>query len=71
MKNGNKTPIINPLTNEEDSVPPGGFRYSNEKLNELIAENRIHFHTDGSLPRLKRYLLENRKQIPKSIMSDD
>ncbi|CEM63424.1 site-specific DNA-methyltransferase [Treponema phagedenis] len=71
VKNGNKTPIINPLTNEEDPVPPGGFRCSNEKLNELISENRIHFHTDGSLPRLKRYLLENRKQRPKSIMSDD
>lgn len=71
VKNGNKTPIINPLTNEEDPVPPGGFRYNSEKLNELIAENRIHFHTDGSLPTLKRYLSENRNQRPKSIMSDD
>ncbi|WP_304017791.1 site-specific DNA-methyltransferase [Fenollaria timonensis] len=71
VKNGNKTPIINPLTNKEDPVPPGGFRYNAEKLQELIDDNRIHFHTDGSLPRLKRYLLENKKQRPKSIMSDD
>ncbi len=71
VKNGNTTPIINPLTGKEDPVPPGGFRYNTEKLKALIADNRIHFHTDGSLPRLKRYLSENMKQRPKSIMSDD
>ncbi|CAM4165575.1 site-specific DNA-methyltransferase [Geobacillus stearothermophilus] len=71
VKNGNMTPIINPLTGKEDPVPPGGFRYSPEKLNELIKENRIHFHTDGSLPTIKRYLDENLTQRPKSIMSDD
>ena len=71
IKNGNKTPIINPLTNQEDPIPPSGFRYSNEKLQELIKDNRIHFHADGSLPRIKRYLSENRSQRPKSIMSDD
>lgn len=71
VKSGNMNPITNPLTGKEDSVPPGGFRYKDEKLKELIKENRIHFHLDGSLPRLKRYLNENRKQRPKSIMSDD
>lgn len=71
VKNGNMTPIINPLTGKEDPIPPGGFRYKTEKLEELIKDNRIHFHTDGSLPRLKRYLDENPKQRPKSIMSDD
>lgn len=71
VKSGNMNPIINPLTGKEDPVPPGGFRYKDEKLKELIKENRIHFHLDGSLPRLKRYLNENRKQRPKSIMSDD
>ncbi|MDU9719741.1 site-specific DNA-methyltransferase [Helicobacter pylori] len=71
VKNGNKFKIINPLTNQEDPIPPGGFRYSKEKLQELIKDNRIHFHTDGSLPTLKRYLDENHTQRPKSIMSDD
>ncbi|MCS4488114.1 site-specific DNA-methyltransferase [Streptococcus sciuri] len=71
VKNGSMQPIINPLTNKEDPVPPGGFRYKTEKLLELINDNRIHFHTDGSLPRIKRYLDENSKQRPKSIMSDD
>lgn len=71
VKNGNTTPITNPLTGNEDPVPPGGFRYNAEKLKALIANNRIHFHTDGSLPTIKRYLSENMKQRPKSIMSDD
>ncbi len=71
VKNGNTTPIINPLTGKEDPVPPGGFRYKPEMLKKLISENRIHFHTDGSLPTIKRYLDENSKQRPKSIMSDD
>ncbi|WP_270851429.1 site-specific DNA-methyltransferase [Fusobacterium varium] len=71
VKNGNMNSIINPLTGKEDPIPPGGFRYKAEKLEELIKDNRIHFHTDGSLPRLKRYLDENLKQRPKSIMSDD
>lgn len=71
ITNGNMTPIINPLTKTTDPIPPGGFRFNSEKLAQLIKENRIHFHTDGSLPRLKRYLSENLTQRPKSIMSDD
>lgn len=71
VKDGNKQPILNPLTNKFDPVPPGGFRYNKDKLTELINEKRIHFHTDGSLPVLKRYLNENTNQRPKSIMSDD
>lgn len=71
VKNGNKTPLFNPLTNKNDDIPPGGFRYDNNKLKKLVSDNRIHFHTDGSLPRLKRYLSNYLKQRPKSIMSDD
>ena len=71
VPNGDKTPIHNPLTGKDDPVPPGGFRFSHEKLEELAREGRIHFHTDGSLPTIKRYLSENMGQRPKSIMSDD
>src|SRR5699024_955126 len=71
VKNGSLTPIINPRTGEEDSIPPGGYRYHSSKMEKLIEENRIHFHIDGSLPRLKRYLNENLTQTPKGIMSDD
>jgi len=68
---GNKTPLFNPITKKDDPVPPGGYRFSEEKLKELVADDRIHFHDDGSLPTIKRYLDENPKQRPKGIMSDD
>ena len=71
VKNGNMTPLRNPITGNCDPVPPGGYRYNTQKLDLLIKENRIHFHTDGSLPTIKRYLHENEEQRPKSIMSDD
>ncbi len=71
VKNGNTAPLLNPITGKNDPVPPGGFRFNAERLSELAAQNRVHFHSDGSLPRLKRYLDENEGQRPKSIMSDD
>lgn len=71
VKNGNMVPIINPFTGRQELVPPGGYRYGPEKLQRLIDENRIHFHDDGSLPVIKRYLNDYKKQRPKSIMSDD
>lgn len=71
VKNGNQNPIMNPLTKEYDDVPPGGFRYDNDRLKDLVKDNRIHFHTDGSLPVIKRYLEEYPNQRPKGIMSDD
>ena len=71
VKNGNMTPLKNPLTGLDDPVPPGGYRYGKDKLEMMMKDNRIHFHSDGSLPTIKRYLHENEEQRPKSIMSDD
>ena len=71
VPNGSKVPLFNPLTGKDDPIPPGGFRFSPEKIQKLVEDDRIHFHTDGSLPRMKRYLSENLTQRPKSIMSDD
>ena len=71
VPNGNKKPVFNPITQQYDPVPPGGFRFSAEKMEQLAKEGKIHFHIDGSLPRIKRYLSENMEQRPKSIMSDD
>ena len=71
VTSGNSKPLFNPMTGRVDPVPPGGYRFNEIKLEELVKANRIHFHTDGSLPTIKRYLHENKKQRPKSIMSDD
>jgi adenine-specific DNA-methyltransferase len=71
VRGGNTTPLRNPLTGRDDPVPPGGFRFGPAELARLVAEDRIHFHTDGSLPTIKRYLDDNPAQRPKGIMSDD
>jgi adenine-specific DNA-methyltransferase len=71
VRDGNPTPLHNPLTGRDDPVPPGGFRFGTAELARLVAEDRIHFHTDGSLPTIKRYLDDNPRQRPKGIMSDD
>jgi adenine-specific DNA-methyltransferase len=71
VKDGNPAPLQNPLTGCDDPVPPGGFRFGPAELERLVADDRIHFHTDGSLPTIKRYLDDNPRQRPKGIMSDD
>jgi adenine-specific DNA-methyltransferase len=71
VRDGDRTPLHNPLTGRDDPVPPGGFRFGPAELARLVAEDRIHFHTDGSLPTIKRYLDDNPTQRPKGIMTDD
>jgi adenine-specific DNA-methyltransferase len=71
VRDGNPAPLHNPLTGRDDPVPPGGFRFGPAELERLVAEDRVHFHTDGSLPTIKRYLDDNLGQRPKGIMSDD
>ncbi|WQT06854.1 site-specific DNA-methyltransferase [Helicobacter pylori] len=53
-------PIFNPYTKQEIYPPHGrSWVYSQEKLQELIADNRISFPTSGSgVPRYKRFLSE-------------
>lgn len=53
-------PIFNPYTKQEIYPPHGrSWVYSQEKLQELIADNRIFFPTSGSgVPHYKRFLNE-------------
>ncbi|MCH4601907.1 site-specific DNA-methyltransferase, partial [Helicobacter pylori] len=53
-------PIFNPYTKQEIYPPHGrSWVYSQEKLQELIADNRIFFPTSGSgVPGYKRFLSE-------------
>nr|WP_229687738.1 hypothetical protein [Helicobacter pylori] len=58
-------PIFNPYTKQE-IYPPHGYswRFSQEKLQELIADNRIFFPTSGSgVPRYKRFLSEVKQGV--------
>ncbi|WQX70352.1 site-specific DNA-methyltransferase [Helicobacter pylori] len=58
-------PIFNPYTKQEIYPPHGrSWVYSQEKLQELIANNRISFPTSGrGVPRYKRFLNEVKQGV--------
>ncbi|WP_249936580.1 site-specific DNA-methyltransferase [Helicobacter pylori] len=58
-------PIFNPYTKQEIYPPHGrSWVYSQEKLQELIADNRISFPTSGNgVPRYKRFLSEVKQGV--------
>lgn len=50
---------------------PGPWRYSESRMRELEADQRIHLpQKDGGVPCIKRYLHENKGQIPNNIWDD-
>ena len=54
--------IVNPNTGEKHLPPEGAcWRFNNQKIQELIRDNRITFGSDGrGRPKLKRFLSEVR-----------
>ena len=65
-------PIVTPSGNEIS--PPSGtcWRYSKERFNEMVKDNRIWFGRDGSnVPTIKRFLTEVKTGVtPVTIWSD-
>ena len=61
--------IINP-NNGEKVLPPVGrsWRYTKEKLEELLKDDRIYWSKNG-LPSLKRFLSDVKGLVPSSIFS--
>lgn len=45
------------------------WHYSKEELNDLIADNRIYFGKNGSIPRLKKFLSEPAPITPSSVIN--
>ncbi len=50
-------------------TPPFGWRMTKDKITALDAENRIAWSASGR-PYLKRYLSENKGQVPSAIWTD-
>ena len=63
-RNG-RYPIVSPSTGKKHFPPPNShWRYSAEKVQELICDNRVWFGKDGSaLPNTKRFLQELRQGV--------
>ena len=62
--------IISPKGNKFD--PPSGscWRYTQEKMNEAIADNRIWFGSDGEgVPRIKKFVTDGKQGLtPETIL---
>ena len=65
-------PIISPKTGKEHFPPKGtSWRFTKEKIPELIADNRIWFgETGNNVPRLKRFLHEVNDSVPATTWWD-
>ncbi len=52
--------IVNPITNAVISHPANAWKYSKEKYDQLLDENRLYWGSNGNnqYPRLKRFLSE-------------
>ncbi len=59
-------PIVSPLTGKEHMPPKGtSWRFTREKMEELITDDRIYFGAEGNnVPRLKRFLSEVAETVP-------
>ena len=70
--NGGRFDILHPTTNLPCSVPSGGWGFSEDKLPELLRENRIYFGIDHTtVPCLKRYLKETEYEVFASVFYKD
>lgn len=64
--------IIHPITHKPCKLPTGGWRFSEDNLPTLLAENRIVFGEDHTIvPCLKRYLKETEYNVFASVFYKD
>ena len=70
--NGGRFDIIHPITGLPCKLPKGGWRFGQDKLPQLLRENRIHFGEDETkVPCLKRYLKETEYEVVSSVFYKD
>lgn len=69
---GGRFDIPHPMTNRPCKVPTGGWRFGEDKLAQLLIEDRIHFGADETtVPCLKRYLRETEHEVAPSVFYRD
>ena len=69
-------PLIHPITGKHCPVPQKGWRFTDQKMDELLKANKIEFGADETTqPRQKYYLEENMQEAVSSLIyfggSDD
>ncbi len=70
---GPRYEVLHPKTRRPVKVPTHGWRFPQpEKMQEAIADNRVHFGPDESrVPNIKRYLHETDSQVLTSVFYRD
>lgn len=69
---GGRFDILHPITHKPCKLPTGGWRFSEENLPSLLAEDRILFGEDHTtVPCLKRYLKETEYNVFASVFYKD
>lgn len=64
--------VMHPITKKPCTVPINGWRYTQRKMNELIADDRIIFGVDEkTVLRRKHYLKETEYETPYSVFYKD
>ena len=62
-------PLIHPVTGKECPVPAKGWRFTDEKMDELIASNKVAYGKDETTqPRQKYYLTDNMTEAFSSLI---
>lgn len=69
---GGKYDVIHPITKKPCKVPSGGYRFSEENMEILLKENKIHFGKDHTIvPCIKRYLKDTEYEVMASVFYKD
>ncbi|ESU71816.1 DNA methylase N-4 [Geobacillus thermopakistaniensis] len=64
--------VLHPVTGKPVKIPRLGWRFSEERMKEMLENNMIHFGEDESkVPCVKRYLKETEHQVPYSVIYRD
>ncbi len=70
--NGARYPVLHPITGEDCVVPSRGWVYTEQRMNALIADNRIRFGADETFVlTVKVYLKESEYETPYSVFYKD
>ncbi len=70
---GPKYDVVHPITKRKVKIPSRGWMFSSqEKMNQIISENRVHFgDTENSVPCIKSYLSDREYSVPYSLFYKD
>jgi adenine-specific DNA-methyltransferase len=69
---GPKFKVFHPVTKKPCKTPSSGWRFTEERIAQMMSEDRIHFGVDEtSVPCTKAYLVDREYEVPYSVFYQD